>query len=343
MEEMHKVDRSGVLKLSEGKRKGSGFSGVQKKRVGRQEDQGEYAQEGEQRVSFNKVERVRKKVKGLLGKDGLLYHGEAEPIAAVAAPTKVPTSRCVWKIEAHPQHWLQLRRKMPVSHPITEEGFCEALVRRACAIFGANNDWPHLFIACAHCRAATSFHKHPQQVIRRQLSHAWKTFYCQSYDQLFSWLGGQLDCRCSPAFTWKPEANQCGLSSASSTLAQSRPMIAEADYVWLRICYCGSFSAHAHAPRASCGAWLAAENSLGRVASFAGVLYTFSFLDYPMAQSTQHICMSPQSPACYWPSPQNPFHNVDTIPWGTTNLHALWSWWGMDCKLPIQSYSNIIF
>ncbi|MBW0502116.1 hypothetical protein O181_041831 [Austropuccinia psidii MF-1] len=111
MEEMHKVDRSGVLKVSEGKktgkRKGSGFSGVE-----RQEDQGEYAQEGEQRVSLNKVERVRKKVEGLLGEDGLLYHGEAETIAAVAAPAKVSASRHVGKIEAQSQPMLQLRREM---------------------------------------------------------------------------------------------------------------------------------------------------------------------------------------------------------------------------------------
>ncbi|MBW0533105.1 hypothetical protein O181_072820 [Austropuccinia psidii MF-1] len=35
-----------------------------------------------------------------------------------------------------------------------------------------------------------------------------------------------------------------------------------------------------------------------------------------MKQSTQHICISPQSPACYWLSPWNPFQNSDNIPWG---------------------------
>ncbi|MBW0551625.1 hypothetical protein O181_091340 [Austropuccinia psidii MF-1] len=112
MEVMHEVNRSGVLKVTEGKRKGSAFRGVQKKRLERQEDQGEYAQEWEQWVSLNKVERVRKKVKGLLGEDGLLYYGEAETISAVAAPAKVSASRRVGKIEAQSQPMLQLRREM---------------------------------------------------------------------------------------------------------------------------------------------------------------------------------------------------------------------------------------
>ncbi|MBW0504288.1 hypothetical protein O181_044003 [Austropuccinia psidii MF-1] len=111
MEETHEVDRSGVLEVSEGKqtgkRKGSGFSGVE-----RQEDQGEYAQEGEQWVSLNEVERVRNKVKGLLGKDVLSYHGEAEIIAAVAEPNKVSASKRVGKIAAQLQPMLQLRRKV---------------------------------------------------------------------------------------------------------------------------------------------------------------------------------------------------------------------------------------
>ncbi|MBW0589687.1 hypothetical protein O181_129402 [Austropuccinia psidii MF-1] len=99
MEVTHKVDRSGVLKGSAGKRKGSGFSGVE-----RQEDQGEYAQEGQQ--------WMRKKVMGLLCEDGLLYHGEAETISAVAAPAKGSASRRVGKIEAQSQQMLQLRREM---------------------------------------------------------------------------------------------------------------------------------------------------------------------------------------------------------------------------------------
>ncbi|MBW0548161.1 hypothetical protein O181_087876 [Austropuccinia psidii MF-1] len=78
----------------------------------RQEDQGQYAQEGQQRVSWNEVERVRKKVKGLSCEDGLLYHGEAETISAVAAPAKVSASRRVGKIEAQSQQMLQLRREM---------------------------------------------------------------------------------------------------------------------------------------------------------------------------------------------------------------------------------------
>ncbi|MBW0530964.1 hypothetical protein O181_070679 [Austropuccinia psidii MF-1] len=45
-----------------------------------------------------------KKVEGLLAKDGLLYHGEAEMTAAVAAPDKGSASRCVSKIEAQSQH-----------------------------------------------------------------------------------------------------------------------------------------------------------------------------------------------------------------------------------------------
>ncbi|MBW0582491.1 hypothetical protein O181_122206 [Austropuccinia psidii MF-1] len=66
----------------------------------------------------------------------------------------------------------------------------------------------------------------PRRVIHRQLLNAWKTFYFQSSNRLFSWLGGQLDCRCSPAWAWKPEANQGGFASA-------RPMIAE---LWRLAC-----------------------------------------------------------------------------------------------------------
>ncbi|MBW0580000.1 hypothetical protein O181_119715, partial [Austropuccinia psidii MF-1] len=96
----------------------------------RQEDQGEYAQEGQQWVSLNKVERMRKKVKGLLCEDGLLYHGQAETISAVAAPAKVSASRHVGKIDAQSQRMLQLRREM-LAHLITQEGGREALVECA--------------------------------------------------------------------------------------------------------------------------------------------------------------------------------------------------------------------
>ncbi|MBW0568996.1 hypothetical protein O181_108711 [Austropuccinia psidii MF-1] len=119
-----------------------------------------------------------------------------------------------------------------------------------------------------------AFIRTPQHIIRRKLSHAWKTFYCQYSDRPFSSSGGQLDCRRSPAHAWKPEANQCGFASASSTLKLPQPMISEAGYVSMGISHCGSFSARSHAPRTSCGAWLAAKNSLGRVASFSRVLYT---------------------------------------------------------------------
>ncbi|MBW0558499.1 hypothetical protein O181_098214 [Austropuccinia psidii MF-1] len=78
----------------------------------RQEDPGEYAHEGQQQVSWNEVEWVRKKVKGLSFEDGLLYHGEAETISAVAAPAKVSTERRVGKIEAQLQRMLQLRKEM---------------------------------------------------------------------------------------------------------------------------------------------------------------------------------------------------------------------------------------
>ncbi|MBW0558429.1 hypothetical protein O181_098144 [Austropuccinia psidii MF-1] len=71
----------------------------------------------------------------------------------------------------------------------------------------------------AHWLAATRFLIcTPRRVIRRQLSHSWKKFDCQSSNQLFSWSGGQLDCRRLPACAWKPEANQCGSASASSAL-----------------------------------------------------------------------------------------------------------------------------
>ncbi|MBW0551982.1 hypothetical protein O181_091697 [Austropuccinia psidii MF-1] len=84
----------------------------------------------------------------------------------------------------------------------------------------------------------------------------------------------QLDCARSPTHVWKPEANQCGFASASSALDQSRPMIAEAGYVCVGISHHGSFSAHSHAPRTSCGTWLAAKNSFGQVASFVALSYT---------------------------------------------------------------------
>ncbi|MBW0550907.1 hypothetical protein O181_090622 [Austropuccinia psidii MF-1] len=86
------------------------------------EDQGEYAREGQQ--------RVRKKVKGLSWEDGLLYHGEAVTISAVAAPAKVSASRRVGKIETQPQRMLQLRREMLVQL-ITQKGGREALVECA--------------------------------------------------------------------------------------------------------------------------------------------------------------------------------------------------------------------
>ncbi|MBW0559725.1 hypothetical protein O181_099440 [Austropuccinia psidii MF-1] len=60
--------------------------------------------------------------------------------------------------------------------------------------------------------------RQPHPFIRRQLSHTWQTFYCQYSDWLFAWLGGHLDCRCSPPCTWKPEANRFGFASASSAL-----------------------------------------------------------------------------------------------------------------------------
>ncbi|MBW0569395.1 hypothetical protein O181_109110 [Austropuccinia psidii MF-1] len=68
------------------------------------------------------------------------------------------------------------------------------------AIVGANNDWPCLFIACSHCRAATRFHTHPLT------GHTQATFTCVE-DILL------------PVFRpAKPEANQCGFASASSAL-----------------------------------------------------------------------------------------------------------------------------
>ncbi|MBW0579150.1 hypothetical protein O181_118865 [Austropuccinia psidii MF-1] len=94
-----------------------------------------------------------------------------------------------------------------------------------------------------------AFIRTPQPVIRRQLSHTWKTFYSQYSDRLFYWLAGQLDCRRSPARTWKPEANQCGFASASSALQLSQPMISEAGYVCMGISHHRSFSASSHAPR----------------------------------------------------------------------------------------------
>ncbi|MBW0551378.1 hypothetical protein O181_091093 [Austropuccinia psidii MF-1] len=187
------------------------------------------------------------KVKGVSCEDGLLYHGEAETISAVAAPAKVSASRRVGKIEAQSQQMLQLRREKLVAekklfnnitcnHIKPSSHISQLHPFDACswttlpnygtdahwipsgAIVGANNDWPRLFIARSHCWAATRFHTHPRRVICRQLSHAWKVFYCQSSNRLSSWLVGQLDCRRSPACAWKPEANQCGFASAASAL-----------------------------------------------------------------------------------------------------------------------------
>ncbi|MBW0586135.1 hypothetical protein O181_125850 [Austropuccinia psidii MF-1] len=123
----------------------------------RQEDQGEYAQEGQQRVSWNKVHRVRKKVKGLLCKDGLLYHSEAETISAVATPTKVSASRCVGKIEAQSQRMLQLRRET-LAHPITQEDGREALLN---VHGGCNSQMPHaekdvVYLVTSDCGKMTS-------------------------------------------------------------------------------------------------------------------------------------------------------------------------------------------
>ncbi|MBW0549959.1 hypothetical protein O181_089674 [Austropuccinia psidii MF-1] len=82
----------------------------------------------------------------------------------------------------------------------------QTLTGRACSLCMLIGGKPHAFINTA------------RRVIHRQLSHAWKTFYCQSSDRLFSWSGGQLDCRRSPARAWKPEANRGEPASASSTL-----------------------------------------------------------------------------------------------------------------------------
>ncbi|MBW0566175.1 hypothetical protein O181_105890 [Austropuccinia psidii MF-1] len=82
----------------------------------------------------------------------------------------------------------------------------ETLTGPACSLHVLIVGQPHAFIST------------DRQVIRRQLSHAWKTCYFQSSNQLFSWSGDQLDCRRSPARAWKPEANQCGFASASSAL-----------------------------------------------------------------------------------------------------------------------------
>ncbi|MBW0585695.1 hypothetical protein O181_125410 [Austropuccinia psidii MF-1] len=89
-------------------------------------------------------------------------------------------------------------------HPVPLLG--QTMTGPACSLRVLIVGQPHAFI------------RTPQRVIHRQLSHAWKTFYCQCSDRLFSWSGGQLDCRRSPARAWKPEANQCGFASASSTL-----------------------------------------------------------------------------------------------------------------------------
>ncbi|MBW0566934.1 hypothetical protein O181_106649, partial [Austropuccinia psidii MF-1] len=118
-------------------------------------------------------------------------------------------------------------------HPITQEGGREALFecalwvqctsapcRNAPGAFGHQlpwqEYWPYDLVIVFEQGGGCDTSEY--RVIHRQLSHSWKTFYCQSSDWLFSWSDGQLDCRCSPARTWKPGANQCGFASASSAL-----------------------------------------------------------------------------------------------------------------------------
>ncbi|MBW0553751.1 hypothetical protein O181_093466 [Austropuccinia psidii MF-1] len=114
------------------------------------------------------------------------------------------------------------------------------------AIVGANNDWPSLWIAHSHCRAATRFHTHPRR----------------------------LDCRRSPAHPWKPEANRCGFASASSALELPQPMIAEAGYLcglacsqkfpWAGGLFLRSFiHARGKDPDANLGGLVPAANAIG--------------------------------------------------------------------------------
>ncbi|MBW0572626.1 hypothetical protein O181_112341 [Austropuccinia psidii MF-1] len=111
MEVMHKVDRSGGLKGSAGKtnsqkerewvqwsaKEKNGKAGRPRGICTRRTTAGELEQSG---VGEKESE------------GGLLYHGEAETISAVAAPAKVSASRCVGKIESQLQQMLQLRREM---------------------------------------------------------------------------------------------------------------------------------------------------------------------------------------------------------------------------------------
>ncbi|MBW0552193.1 hypothetical protein O181_091908 [Austropuccinia psidii MF-1] len=110
---------------------------------------------------------------------------------------------------------------------------------------------------------------HPRRVIRRIPTHSWKTLDCQYSDWLFSWLGGQLDCRRSFARAWKPEANQCGVASA-------RPLIAEDGYVCVGIFHWGQripwagglfrrsfIHASGKDPDANIGGLLPASNTIG--------------------------------------------------------------------------------
>ncbi|MBW0514947.1 hypothetical protein O181_054662 [Austropuccinia psidii MF-1] len=182
-----------------------------------------------------------KKNWGLLGEDGLSYHGEAETIGAVAAPDKGSASRCVGKIGAQLQPMLQVSKEMPV-HPITQEGFCEGLVECAWGVQTTNapcrkerGAFGHRFtpvplsgktmtspvcLSCALIFGKThAFIFTARWVIHMKFSTAWRTFYRQPSPRLFAWSGAQLDCRGSPNCTWKPEANQCGFASASCALA----------------------------------------------------------------------------------------------------------------------------
>ncbi|MBW0521715.1 hypothetical protein O181_061430 [Austropuccinia psidii MF-1] len=58
----------------------------------------------------------------------------------------------------------------------------------------ANNDWPRLFMAPAHCQAATRFHMHPPTGHMQAAFTCLADLYRQSSDRLFAWSGGHLDC-----------------------------------------------------------------------------------------------------------------------------------------------------
>ncbi|MBW0522370.1 hypothetical protein O181_062085 [Austropuccinia psidii MF-1] len=191
----------------------------------RQEDQGEYAQEGQQRVSLNEVEQVKHNSEHVAHELRIFKRSEGEyPLAKRMQAQVVLHHPNLYSLHCSIEYTFvnvccgaqkKLYNNVTCNHANTLSQISQLQPFDA-PFWRAPPNYPT--DACVIQVNPQAFICTPQQVIHRQLSHAWKTFYFQSSGQLFSWSAGQLDFRCSPARAWKPEANQCGFASASSAL-----------------------------------------------------------------------------------------------------------------------------